>query len=124
MKKLLIVFLFVSIGALFTLCTHDSTATADLPTVCFQNEVLPIFQNNCTMSGCHGSDGRNLKLTNYSEIMREVTPGKPKQSNLYTAITNAWSPMPPSPHKPLSQNQRTTVFVWILQGANETTCSK
>ena len=93
-------------------------------TVCFETEVLPIFQSNCAMPGCHdnskdgGEDGDDINLTNYAGIVKEVKPGDPKDSKIYEAITSKWEEiMPPPPNNPLTEEQRSLIYVWILQGA-------
>ena len=124
MKSILVNVLYISLFITLFSCKHDATGVADLNQVDFKTQVLPIYINNCTMSGCHGTDGnKRLKLTDYQSIVSEVTPGKPYQSNAYTETTNAWSPMPPSPRQPLSQKQRSLIYVWILQGAKPDTIS-
>ena len=52
-------------------CTHDTDITG-LPEVCFQRDVLPIFQNSCAMNGCH-SGGSEFSLTSYDQIVRNET---------------------------------------------------
>jgi hypothetical protein len=102
-------------------CRH--TANIDnLPVVCFEKEVLPIFQRNCAISGCHDGSHEGRAFNSYVNISREVTPGKPYSSNLYQAIIgNGGNIMPPS--TPLSLENRTIISVWIEQGANLTTCN-
>ena len=48
---LTVIFGLVSILLLLHGCKHDPVYT----NVCFQSQVLPIFANNCTVSGCHNS---------------------------------------------------------------------
>jgi hypothetical protein len=102
-------------------CRHD-TILIEEPAgsdsiIYFNTQVLPIFINNCTATGCHGIDGnRRLKLTSYSEIMKEVSPGNPNSSQVYTAITSVYGNVMP-PNKPLDINQRTIIRLWIMQGA-------
>ncbi|MCX6256995.1 MAG: hypothetical protein NTW49_03720 [Bacteroidia bacterium] len=103
-------------------CKHDSVDIAKFPKICFVKQVLPIFTSNCTMSGCHGdTDDRRLKLTTYQGIMKGVVPGKPDNSSVYTAITSVWGNRMP-PNRPLPQELRTLIRLWILQGA-DTICT-
>lgn len=92
------------------------------PEICFQNQVLPIFQSNCALSHCHNSSGERGNLTSYSDIMAYgINAGDAKGSKIYKAITSTWiNPMPPS--KPLSEDQRTLIRLWIDQGARNTSC--
>ncbi|MEI6049133.1 MAG: c-type cytochrome domain-containing protein [Bacteroidota bacterium] len=105
-----------------TSCTHDAKV-ADFPVVCFERDVLPIFQNNCAISGCHdGGRESRMALDNYTDISRSVVPGNPDASSLYKVIIATWgeSKMPPS--QPLSLENRTIIRIWIEQGAASTTC--
>lgn len=117
-----IVAIVIFIGLLFS-CTH--TANIDnLPVICFDKDVLPVFQNNCAISGCHdGISHEGRALNSYVSISRDVTAGKPYASGLYQAIigTGGENRMPPA--APLSLTNRTIVRVWIEQGANLTTCN-
>jgi hypothetical protein len=102
-------------------CTHEPDLSG-MPEICFSSEVLPIFLNNCTMSGCHnGSGEEELPLRTYSEIINGITPGNASSSEIYMAIVSKWGERMP-PDKPLSIENRMTIRLWIEQGANQTTC--
>ncbi len=105
-------------------CKHDDDMS-QLPEICFESDVLPIFQTGCAISGCHNATSASggLNLSSYEGIMRGVTPGNAMKSKVYTVLSNIWSPesfMPPD--RPLSLENRSAIKVWIEQGANETTC--
>jgi hypothetical protein len=108
---------------LLSACRNDPVGVDTQPKICFAKEVLPVYQNNCAKSGCHGDSGeRGLNLGTAEGILRNVVPGKPFDSEIYTALTNTWAGvMPPPPNEPLTLAQRTTIYLWILQGA-DTTC--
>jgi hypothetical protein len=114
--------LFLTVISWITSCTHNADIT-DLPEICFTGEILPIFQNNCAISGCHGGGGEShMSLNTYADISKEVVAGNPDKSNIYQAIINKWgSQMPPS--QPLSLENRTKIRLWIEQGATLTTCT-
>jgi hypothetical protein len=101
-------------------CTHTADITS-LPEVCFERDVLPIFQNSCAMDNCH-STGSESSLTSYNEIVRHVVPGNAQKSGIYQMITSAWgiNRMPPS--QPLSIDNRTIIELWIEQGATNQVC--
>jgi hypothetical protein len=121
LNRLVIIFT-VSIIISLSACTHDADISG-IPEVCFTGEVLPIFQNNCTMSGCHSGGGdEEMPLRTYSEIMNGITSGKPDASEIYRSITSKWGQMMP-PGQPLSIGNRTLIRLWIEQGAGETTCT-
>lgn len=95
-----------------TACTNDPVIPEKETK--FQEQVLPIFENNCATSGCH--DGAQFSLQSYDEIASRVKAGDPRGSELYRVITKlAGNNMPPD--GPLSDSQINTVYTWILQGA-------
>lgn len=103
-------------------CTH-SADISDLPEVCFEKEVLPVFQNSCAIAGCHDGNGESdLVLNNYLDISHAVIPGRPFDSEVYKAIiaTRGENKMPPD--QPLSLENRTIIRLWIEQGALLTIC--
>ena len=114
---------FTMIPAMFiTSCTHSTELPANIDSVCFDTEVLPIFQTNCALSGCHGDNAEEFSLTDYESIIKQITPLEPENSELYKAMTDSWGElMPPPPAQPLSKQQRNVIYIWIKQGAN-TTC--
>jgi len=105
-------------------CRHEPILLSDTPVVCFQDQVFPLINSNCAISGCHDANSEE-SLANYNNIMNFVSPGKPNQSKIYKLITTT-SPfsefMPPSPKTPLTQNQINIISIWILQGAENNTC--
>lgn len=127
MKKLhfLPVFLFSLIILLS--CRHDPEFLNDIEPICFQEQVLPVLQNSCGISGCH--DGVSDSEANeyfspadYESVMRVVTPGDAEASTLYKVITDIHGEDFMPPDNPLSQEQRTIIHVWIEQGAENTSC--
>jgi hypothetical protein len=109
--------------AVISSCRHNDDITG-IPEICFVGEILPIFQSNCTMSGCHSSSGgEGLDLTTYDGIMQGVSAGNAMQSRVYTALISVWAAegmMPPD--RPMSIQNRSKIKVWIEQGAKNTTC--
>ncbi len=105
-----------------TSCTHVANI-ANMPEVCFEGDVLPIFTNNCAISGCHDGRGESdMALDNYVDISHTVVPYNPDASHSYQAIIAKWSNrMPPS--QPLTEENRTIVRLWIEQGALLTICT-
>ncbi|TAL81791.1 MAG: hypothetical protein EPN88_00280 [Bacteroidetes bacterium] len=103
-------------------CTHNAKI-ADIPEVCFQRDVLPIFINNCAMTGCHDGGGESgMALNNYIDISNSVVPGNPNSSQLYQTIIDVWGANRMPPNQPLSLENRTLIRLWIEQGALETVC--
>jgi hypothetical protein len=115
-------FLLTLISSSHINCKH-SPSIENLPEVCFERDILPIFLNNCTMRGCHDGTGESeLRLNNYSSIIHGIKPGNPDGSRIYRSITGAGENRMP-PDQPLSIENRTRIMVWIQQGAGMTTCA-
>jgi hypothetical protein len=115
--------IILTIVSWVTSCTHIANI-ANIPEICFTGEVLPIFINNCAISGCHNGGGRESRtaLNNYSDIIKGIVPGNPNSSSLYQAIIAKWGNRMP-PGQPLSEENRTIIRVWIEQGAGQTVCT-
>jgi mono/diheme cytochrome c family protein len=120
------IYWFFWLGTGFWACTREYVQ--DLRPVCFEREVLPIFQSNCTQSGCHNSADRQkgYDFSNYAGIVeRGVVPGDYRASEVYRAIValSGEEAMPPKPYKRLSDAQITTIALWIDEGAAQTDCA-
>jgi hypothetical protein len=115
--------LIFSLATLFWIssCTHMPVID-NIPEVCFEKDVLPIFQNNCAIAGCHDGGGEShFTLNSYVSIREGVVPGQPNSSRLYTAILGSGENLMP-PGKPLTLANRTIIRLWIEQGAGLTIC--
>jgi hypothetical protein len=105
-----------------TSCSHDANI-ANLPEVCFDRDVLPVFASNCSIAGCHGGGGESdLTFRNYDDIRKTVVPYNPDASRSYQAIISTWGEGKMPPDQPLTKDNRTAIRLWIEQGANPTTC--
>ena len=127
------------VTALLLACTHETTnpnSPSNTPTVSttcspdsvyFVNEVLPIINSNCAMSGCHDAATRadGVQLTSYSTIMKYVKAGNAADSKLYKVIidTDPGDRMPPPPRSPLTAAQIAKIQKWINQGAKNNSCA-
>ncbi len=94
-------------------------------TVCFQAQVLPLYQTYCARaSGCHsgngGGEGSEVVLTDYWNIMKGIRAKNPSESDYFTRIGHG---MPPKNEPNMSSDQIATIQKWINQGALNTTCS-
>jgi len=105
-------------------CKHEGADTNLLPEICFEGQILPIFQNSCAKSGCHSQSGgeSDYVCTNYNGILAAVEPGNPMASAAYTSLNAIWSENIMPPDQPLSLENRTLIRVWIEQGAKNTIC--
>lgn len=109
----------------------DTTQGCNPDEVFFVNDVLPIFNSSCAMSGCHDAataqDG--VVLDSYANIMNtgEVNPGNPGDSEVYENITeddpDKLMP-PPSSGITLTQDQINTIYNWIASGAQNNVCTE
>jgi hypothetical protein len=104
------------------------TVTCSADTVYFQQQVLPIFISNCSLSGCHDvtSHRDGVILTDYQNIINtgDIRPFRPGDSEVYEKITDhdPDDRMPPPPRNPLSSSQINTIYKWIMQGAKNNSC--
>jgi hypothetical protein len=102
-------------------CRHQDDMSLITTDVCFDIDILPIFQTGCAISGCHDGSVERLNLDSYSGIMEGVQPGDANKSKVYTVLSNVWSiesMMPPD--RPLSLENRTKIKIWIEKGAKST----
>lgn len=104
-------------------CRHDKLDISPYSDVCFENEIKPIFISNCAISGCHNSETAEAGFIfeNYSGVMEGISAGDPLNSEVYKVITSEWINMMP-PEKPLNQEQRVKIRLWIEQGAKQDSC--
>ncbi|HHH52286.1 MAG TPA: hypothetical protein ENK91_01385 [Bacteroidetes bacterium] len=118
MLRILITGFIFSMILLFSSCKHDVSDIDQLPEMSFSQDILPVFQTGCAISGCHDAQtSKGGKIyDSYDNIMRSVTPGNPDKSKAYTAMINILQPMPPD--KPIAEEDRVKIRLWILQGAN------
>lgn len=107
----------------------DTTLGCTPGTVYFVNDVLPIFNSSCAMSGCHSAasaqDG--VVLDNFANIMNtgKIKPNDPGDSEVYEVITENDPDKimpPPSSGITLTAQQINTIYVWIAQGAKNNVC--
>lgn len=124
-------FAALSLGLLAS-CTHLPPVPDPEPQPCdpgivdFTNEVLPLIQSNCAMSGCHVGPfpAEGINLSTYAGIMEEVKPGNAADSKLYKVLFETGDDlMPPPPMAALNSTQKELIRLWIQQGANETNCA-
>lgn len=96
-------------------CRHDSDISI-APQIGF-NDVKSIISGKC--SSCHRDGGESFLLDS-TRIMSYVEPFEPFNSELFKIVTNTYGEnfMPPSPNPPLDKDQRTILYLWILQGSN------
>jgi len=111
----------VSIAMLFLIinsCKHDGMPAEQMQQI-FYADVEPIF---ISCAECHNGDGDKggYDFTTYDKIMNTggVVKGNASKSKAYQAMTSTFQVMPPK--NPLTTGQRTLIWAWIEQGANNT----
>ena len=120
----LTIILIFSIILWISSCRHDALIPANLREICFDSEVLPIFQNNCGIAGCHdGTRGSRSSFDSYANISNGVVAGNPNGSRLYQAIIGKSGEGRMPPDQPLTLENRTIIRLWIEQGAKQTLCA-
>ena len=107
---------------------NNSLPPCDPDSVYFEQDILPLFVSNCTMSGCHNSASHEsgIDLSSYASVMNSnvVTPGQSNNSNLVDVITtsNPNDIMPPPPMTAMPTAQIQLIKKWINQGALNLKC--
>jgi len=114
MKYVIIVYIVIAI--VLTGCYKDNEetlygeVTCDTTSVSFSNDILPIIEMNCTVTGCHVAGGRAPGIyENYNQIKAKVDDGKFKDRVLVQ------QDMPPG--TPLTECQILYITKWLNDGA-------
>jgi uncharacterized membrane protein len=131
--------LSVLVLALFLGCTHDPLPVipdntgggstggggGTSGTVCFETEVLPLFQSGCAKSGCHDAASREegYQLDSYANIVKKgIKPGNPSGSKIYQSLfASGDDRMPRPPYPAFTDQQKSIIAKWIQEGAKNTT---
>ena len=71
MRFILITVLFLTMTLFVIFSCKKQPDISNIPDICFNTQVLPIFQTNCAISGCHNSNfERGIRLTDYENIIK------------------------------------------------------
>jgi len=104
-------------------CQSDTQDISQLREVCFDTEVLPIFQASCATTECHdeisAEDG--YILNSYQGIIQGIKSGDPQDSKLYKTIIDTGDDHMP-PNNTLPKESRTLIRIWIEQGGVNKIC--
>jgi hypothetical protein len=98
-------------------CQHESMGDPNAA-ICFERDILPIFNSKCAMSGCHdaGTSAEGYTLDNYKNIVSDgIVAGKPNKSEVYESIADG--EMPPKGYTKLSDAEKQMLYDWIADGA-------
>ncbi|HET6767675.1 MAG TPA: hypothetical protein VFH08_09760 [Chitinophagaceae bacterium] len=90
--------------------------------VSFVNDIIPVFNQKCGISGCHGSGGTNPDLTVAKAYISLMNGGyinvvDPKNSKLYLRLTGNIPPSMPLNGTNNPSNINALVLTWISQQA-------
>jgi hypothetical protein len=132
-RKMFTVLLFVLASAAGTMvidsCVHQpyvlpaDQQTGD-PTICFEQDILPIFQSNCAKSGCHNAASHEdgYTLDSYTNIVKKgIVPGNPAASKIWESVTTAdGDDFMPRNAPALNATQLDLIKRWIIGGAIDT----
>jgi uncharacterized membrane protein len=105
----------------------NTSSTCSPDTVYFVQQVLPMLQSSCAMSGCHdaGTHKEGVVLDSYSGIMSTggIKVSNPTGSKIYRAMSqNDEESMPPPPAAAMTNTQLAVISKWIGQGAKNNSC--
>ncbi len=121
-KGMFYFFILPAIGFLiFSGCENKKPDAMAMREICFDTEVLPIFQNKCAV--CHNALDPidDYVFSDYNSIMKSIAPGDPEGSTAYKAIISIFGEYMP-PDQPLTIQERTIIRLWIEQGAKQSIC--
>ncbi len=128
-KKILMLSLVCVAGiAIANSCTHEPYALPETKRsvaagICFERDILPIFQSNCAKSGCHdaGSHEEGYTLNSYANIVRKgIVPGNAAASKIWETVAIAArssESFMPKDGNPLTAVQLDLIKRWIVAGA-------
>jgi len=90
--------------------------------VSFVKDIIPVFNQKCSISGCHGSGGHIPDLTAakaYNSLINGgfINTAEPKNSKLYMRLTGKITPAMPLIGSSNPSNINALVLTWITQKA-------
>jgi hypothetical protein len=122
-----IIEVWIAQGANEVLCDTSSGGNGGgTKSICFVQNILPLFISNCAMASCH--DGLSHEddlyaLNSYATIRQHVVPFNPSSSSVYRAVNGSGEDfMPPPPKSPLTAAQKELMLTWINDGALNSDC--
>jgi hypothetical protein len=114
-------FALFGVTACYNVTTIDLTNDVTIDReVSFATDIVPIFEQNCSVSGCHVSGGQKPDLTK-SQALASLSSGNyldlnlPENSELYAWLTGKRSAVMPLSGSDPEINA--FVLAWITQGA-------
>jgi hypothetical protein len=87
----------------------------------FANDIAPIFQKSCALSGCHAAGGKSPDLSTANAYKSLSDGGYIKANDPDNSVLMMWLTGKKSPVMPLGsgpdQNINAKIYAWIKQGA-------
>ncbi len=134
--------IFISIMLIAFSCKHepidtglikpiDTSGTNGIPcssdTVYFEQQILPLLQSSCALSGCHDAATHkdDVILDSYSNIIATggIKVKDPTDSKIYEKMVETGEDrMPPLPAAAMTTEQLALIAKWIGQGAKNNSC--
>jgi uncharacterized membrane protein len=114
--SLIAAFAFVGVWGMQS-CQHEQMGDPNAA-ICFERDILPIFNSKCAMSGCHdaATAAEGYDLSTYSKIVGDgIVKGKPGKSEIYEEIEDG--EMPPKGYTKLTDAEKQLLYDWIADGA-------
>ncbi|MBK7029438.1 MAG: hypothetical protein IPH45_09570 [Bacteroidales bacterium] len=108
--------------------TQNPTSQCSPDTVYFEQQILPMLQSGCAMSGCHdvGTHEEGIVLNSYANIMSTggINISNPTRSEIYEkmAESDLDDRMPPPPYPAFTSDKLALISKWISQGAKNNSC--
>ncbi len=126
-KKIIGILGIVSLGLLaISGCTKTVTVVVNpgssiTKELSFANDITPIFEKSCALSGCHASGGKQPDLSSKNAYQSLMSGGyvkafDPEHSELMYWLTGKKSPVMPLGNGP-NQDINAYIYAWIKQGA-------
>jgi hypothetical protein len=102
----LILLLFI-----FTSCEYENAEENALEKpVSYSEEIVPLINKNCSLSGCHIEQAMFGNFNEYSEIKSRIDNGK------FRLMVFEYKLMPPSTHRSLTELELTRLKKWVDEG--------
>ena len=105
-----------------TLYPNPDDVTLVNKDVSLASDIIPIFSQNCAISGCHISGGTSPDLTAskaYNSLINGgfVNTADPKSSKIFLRLTGKLTPAMPLNATTYPSNINSLVLTWITQQA-------
>lgn len=105
--------IFVSLLVMDSCVSHDFPEYSCTAEYTFSEDIKPIIETKCAISGCHNGDmGAELNWTDFEQFHARASSGLVK-----FRVTHRIMPPSESPAGPLTQEQINAIACWSDQGA-------